>query len=496
MADPDRTLNELTVEQAHAAFRDGSLTARALVEHYLGRIAGLDREGPQLNAVLAVSPTALDDADRLDAELARTGTLSGPLHGIPVVLKDQVETAGLTTTFGNELAADYVPERDATVVTRLREAGAVVLAKTTMPDFATSWFSTSSVSGLTRNPYALDRDPGGSSSGTAAAVAANLALLGVGEDTGGSIRLPASFCNLVGVRVTPGLVSRDGMSPLVRTQDTAGPMTRTVADAARLLDVIAGFDPRDDYTAAFGTARPGGSFTQHLGTDALTGSRIGVLRQAFGPQDEPESAAVNGTVEAALARLTDAGAVLVDVEIPDLADKVAYTSVYTTRSHQDMDQFFASRPTLPVESVDAVLAAGAYHDRLDLFEAIAASPADPRDDPEYVDRLLAQQAFQREVVSLMVASGLDAICFPDVTIAAPTHADVMGRRWTCLTFPTNTVIASQLLLPAVTVPAGLTEDGLPVGLELMGVPFDEARLLGLASGVEAAVAARREPQLP
>ncbi len=490
-----RPLNELTVSAAHAAFLDGSLTARTLVEHYLDRIEALDRGGPRLNSVLAVSGTAREEADALDAHLARTGGLAGPLHGIPVVVKDQVETAGLTTTFGNRLAADYVPDRDATAVTRLKEAGAIVLAKTTMPDFATSWFSTSSVSGLTRNPYALDRDPGGSSSGTAAAVAANLALLGVGEDTGGSIRLPASFCNLVGVRVTPGLVSRDGMSPLVATQDTAGPMTRTVADAALMLDVLAGFDPRDEFTAAFATGRPGGSFAQHLADSTLAGARIGVLRQAFGPQEEAESAAVNVTVEAALAEVAAAGATLVDVEIPDLSDKVAFTSVYTTRSHQDMDAFFASRPALPVESVAAVRDAKDYHDRLDLFEAIADSPVDPRDDPSYVDRLLAQQAFQREVISLMAASGLDAVCFPDVTVAAPTHEDVMGYRWTCLTFPTNTVIASQLLFPAVSVPAGFTDGGLPVGLELMGVPFDEARLLGLAHAVERAVGARREPDL-
>jgi len=209
----------------------------------LGAHRGLRRNGPELNSILTVNPRALDEAEELDRSFGRSGEFVGLLHGVPVLVKDQAETAGIRTTFGSVAFEDHVPEEDATVVRRLKEAGAVVLAKTNLPDFATSWFAYSSAGGVTKNPYDLDRDPGGSSGGTGAAVAANLGAVGIGEDTGGSIRLPASFDNLVGVRVTTGLISRNGLSPLVVFQDTAGPMTRTVKDAAILLDALVGYDP-------------------------------------------------------------------------------------------------------------------------------------------------------------------------------------------------------------------------------------------------------------
>lgn len=371
-----------------------------------------------------------------------------------------------------------------------------MLAKTTMPDFATSWHSTSSISGVTRNPYALDRDPGGSSSGTAAAVAANLATVGIGEDTGGSIRLPASFCNLVGLPVTPGLVSRDGMSPLVLPQDTAGPMTRTVTDAAVLLDVIAGFDPSDPYTGTAVISQHRGSYTDALDASALAEARIGIVRQALGSDDEPESAAVNAVFATALEQLVATGAQLVDVSIPDLDHYVAYTSVYFSRSRADMDRFLASRPGIEATSVAQIHAEGLMHPNLDLLAGIATGPAVPSDDPEYFQRMEARDLFERTVVALMAEQCLDALCFPDVKIPAPTHTDVLASRWSCIEFPTNTVIASQLWLPAITVPAGFTGDGLPVGIELMALPYREAELLALAYGVEQAIGARRAPALP
>lgn len=490
-------LDETTIADVHTAYRAGTLTARALVQAYLDRIADVDTVGaggPELNSILAVNAAALADADTLDERLRTTGELSGPLHGIPVVLKDQIETAGLTTTYGSQTAKHNVPDRDATIVGKLREAGAIILAKTTMPDFATSWHSTSTVSGLTRNPYALDRDAGGSSSGTAAAVAANLATVGIGEDTGGSIRLPASFCNLVGLRVTPGLISRDGMSPLVEPQDTPGPMTRTVTDAAILLDVLAGYDPADPYTATAAIARNRTSYTDALTPDALRGARIGVLRQAFGSADDPEAEAVNSVIGAALDLIVAGGAELVDVEVPDLDHYVAYTSVYFSRSRADMDAFLASRPGIKATSVAQVHADGLAHPNLDLFAGIATSPAHPADDPEYYQRLEARERFQRDIIGVMATHRLDALCFPDVRIAAPTHADVLASRWTCLEFPTNTVIASQLWMPSVTVPAGFTADGLPVGLELMALPYQEADMLALAYGVERATGSRRAPE--
>lgn len=488
-------IEEATIASVHAGYRAGSFSARELVQAYLDRIEALDRNGPGLNSIISVSDTALDEADALDAALASSGELSGPLHGVPVVVKDQIETAGLRTTFGSAAAADYMPEKDATAIARLRAAGAIILAKTTMPDFATSWFSTSSQSEITKNPYDLSRDPGGSSSGSAAAVAANLGLVGIGEDTGGSIRLPASFCNLVGVRVTPGLISRSGMSSLVVPQDTSGPMTRTVEDAARLLDVMVGYDSQDSYTTVVGVARHEGSFLDGLSEATVAGKRIGILREVFADESDAEGAAVNAVLASALDKLSAAGATLIDVEIPDLMHFVGFTSVYFTRSLQDMNAFIQARPQLGFSGIDELHASGRFHRKLDLFEGIATGPKTAKDDPEYLDRILAQGEFQRSVLAIMVENELDAIAFPDTKLPAPTHEDVYSDRWTCLTYPTNTVIASQLYFPAVTVPAGFTESGLPVGLELMSVPYDEARLLKVARGVEKATDARRAPEL-
>ncbi|GGC81675.1 hypothetical protein GCM10011512_05500 [Tersicoccus solisilvae] len=494
MTTPDLA-GRLTIADVHAALRAGDYTTEDLVRACLERIEQIDRSGPQLNAIISVSTTALDEARRLDRELAEQGRLVGPLHGVPVVVKDQIETRDLPTTFGSAASGDYRPERDATAIARLRDAGAIILGKTTMPDFATSWFSTSSRSGVTKNPYDLTRDPGGSSSGTAAAVAAGLALVGIGEDTGGSIRLPASFCGLVGVRVTPGLISRAGMSSLVTPQDTAGPMTRSVQDAARLLDVLVGFDPADDYTAATVVAGSGRSYADGLESASLTGKRIGVLRQAFPDGTDPDGARVAETVQAALASMRDAGAELVDITIDELDEQVGFTSLYTTRSQADMNAFVAARPGLGIASMRQLVEDGQYHEKLDLLEAIVAGPEDPLQDAEYVSRVLAQSAFQRQVLGVMAEHRLDAIAFPDAKLPAPTHEDIFADRWTCLTYPTNTVIASQLLFPAVTVPAGRTSDGLPVGLELMAAPYGEHELLRLAAAAENTLRGWSAPEL-
>ncbi|TFC19734.1 amidase [Cryobacterium algoritolerans] len=489
------TIQEITIEEVQAGYRSGAYTAREIVQAYLDRIAAIDTAGPALNSIITVSSTALAEADALDSTLAKTGNLVGSLHGVPIVVKDQIETAGILTTFGSEASGDYVPSADATAIGRLRDAGAIILGKTTMPDFATSWFSTSSRSGITKNPYDLSRDPGGSSSGSAAAVAANLSLVGIGEDTGGSIRLPSSFCNLVGLRTTPGLISRTGMSSLVKPQDTAGPMTRTVTDAARVLDVLVGFDAADPYTAAYVVADHKESYTAGLADASVAGKRIGVLRQAFGDPSDVDGASVNAVIEEALVQLADAGAVLVDIEIPDLDHYVAFTSVYFSQSLRDMNAFLASRPALGIESIEKLYAEKRYHEKLDLLEGIATGPSTPKDDPEYLDRILAQGDFQRSVIGIIAQNQLDVIAFPDIKLTAPTHDDVFTDRWTCITYPTNTVIASQLLFPAISVPAGFTSGGLPVGLELMAVPFDESSLLQVARGVEVATHARRAPVL-
>lgn len=412
-------IEELTISAMQALLRSGELSVRELTLAYLERIETIDRSGPALNSIITVNPKALEEADRLDREFATSGQLSGSLHGVPVVIKDQIETKDMITTFGSIAQEGYQPKDDATLIKKLKASGAIILAKTALPDFATSWFGFSSMSGETKNPYVLAHDPGGSSSGTAAAVAANLALVGVGEDTGGSIRLPSSFCNLVGVRVTPGLISRDGTSPLVVFQDTAGPMARTVTDAALLLDAMVGYDPKDEYTTAALIAGHKGSYVDGLDAASLKGARLGVIRNAFGSDDDPACASVNKVISAALDVAKDAGAELIDVEIPDLMEHILATSLYLSHSRYDINQFLASRDNMPVATLEKIKEQKLYEPSLDLLEAIFEAPEHPEDDPQYFQKLAARDRFQRLVVGIVAKHNLDALVFPCTQVLPP-----------------------------------------------------------------------------
>jgi amidase len=486
-------IEETTIGDVHAAIQSETLTAKELVSGYLDRIEQIDRSGPKLNSVISINPKAVEAAAALDVEFARTGKLSGPLHGVPVVVKDQVETKDVMTTFGSIAQDGYLPQEDATAIKKLKAAGAVILAKTAMPDFATSWFAFCSKVGETKNPYVLSRDPGGSSGGTGAAVSANLGLVGIGEDTGGSIRLPSSFTNLVGVRVTPGLISRNGMSPLVVFQDTSGPMARTVRDAAILLDSMIGYDPTDEYTAAALIAGQKRSYVESLDPHSLRGARLGVVRNAFGSNDKPESRAVNRVIEDALAATKSAGATMVDVEIPNVMDHIIETSLYLTHSRYDINRFLAARPTMPTKSLEAIKKAKKYDPTLDLLEDIFNGPERPEDDPDYFRKLAARDRFQRLVVGIVGKNQLDALVFPCVQVLPPTKDDIRAGKHKCLEFPTNTLIASQTWMPSICVPAGFSEEGLPVGLEIVVLPYHEPDLFRLGAGFEAATRTRKAP---
>ncbi len=491
-------LNGTPLEQADIAtigaeLLTGRVTARQLVEAYLERIEALDHSGPELNAVVTVNPAAREQADALDRALADTGCPVGPLHGIPLVVKDCLDTADMPTSFGSEIFADYRPDADATVIARLRAAGAVIVAKTTLPDWATSWFSYSSRTGVTKNPYDLDRDPGGSSSGTGAAIAAGYATAGLGTDCGGSVRLPASFCNLVGVRSTPGLISRAGCNPLVSVQDTIGPMAKSVEDAARVFTVMAGFDETDPLTYAYSVARAPRSYLSSLVPDALQRRRIGVLRSAFGADDDPDSGPVNQVMKAALGELEAGGATLVDVTIDDLTGWIGRTSLYTIKSKYDINNWLASRPDAPVHTVAEIMESGRYHKKLDLLEALAAGPDDPLNDLEYFIAYTAREAFMKTVVNLMESNNLDTVVYPTCQVVPPTHEATDSGRWNTLNFPTNTVISSQTWMPAMTVPAGLTEAGLPVGMEILARPYDEPTMFTVGYGFEQVRGHREHP---
>ena len=484
-------VEEATISGIHEAYRSGDLSAAELVSRYLARIEAYDRNGPALNSVINVNSRAVEEAEALDKAFAEDG-LTGPLHGIPVVVKDQVETADIVTTFGSIAAKDYLPEKDATAIRLMREAGAIILAKTAMPDFATSWFGYCSAIGETKNPYDLERDPGGSSGGTGCAVAANLGAIGLGEDTGGSARLPASFDNLVGLKVTPGLISRAGMSPLVIFQDSAGPMCRTVTDTAKLLQVVAGFDPEDPYTS---TAVIAGNmdYVACLDKDALSGKTVGVLRTAFGDSSNPNAAVVNAVIKDALGALRGAGATLVDIEIPDLMDYIVYSSLYINHSRSAIDEFMASRPSLAAESVRALIDTKQYHPMLDLLEEIAEGPEDPYSDPEYYPRYTTSEKFRRVVTNEMGKAGADALVFPTTQVQSPRRDDLNAGEWKTLEFPTNTLVGAQTWMPAISVPAGFTPGGVPVGMEILGLPYREGDLLALAYSFEQATQHRRAP---
>ncbi|MFC4359213.1 amidase [Halobium salinum] len=488
-------VTEATIDDVHAAYESGELTCRELVERYLDRIEAYDGDGPALNAIVTVNDRATARADELDAAFEADGFV-GPLHGVPFLVKDQVETADVRTTFGSEAFADYHPAENATLIDRLEDAGAVVLAKTNLPDWATSWFGYSSITGRTKNPYDLARDPGGSSSGTGAGVAANLGLVGIGEDTGGSIRLPSAYNNLFGIRVTPGLLSRTGMSPLVVSQDTPGPMARTAKELAQVLDVTVGYDADDEYTAVAALTEDAGRYVDSLDPDALSGARIGVLRDAFGDADDPESGPVTRLVDEAIETMAEAGAEVVDpVSIPDLDVHLEATSLYILQSKRDLNAFFAARDDAPVDSVEELYDSGQYHEVLDLLVGIAENgPEDPTDDPGYWEAVAAQPAFQRAVLNVYAAHDLDVLLCPDAQVVPPTAESIEAGELDTLTFPTNTVVASQAGLCAVSVPAGLTDDGLPVGVELLGKPYRESTLLSLAHAFERMADPRVPPE--
>jgi amidase len=495
VSDIDTKFEELTIDAFHVALRKGDLTSARLVDWYLARIEAHNNTGAEIHAVVTVNPRARDEAAARDAHFAAHGEFVGPLHGVPVLVKDQAETAGLRTTFGSKLFEHHVPATDATLITKLKAAGAIVLAKTAMCDFAAGWFSFSSLTGHTKNPYSPDRDSGGSSAGTGAGLAADFGLVGVGEDTGGSIRIPASFNNLFGLRVTTGLISRTGFSPLVHFQDTPGPMGRTVSDVATLLDSIVGYDPTDAFTVTAATGT--GGYAAALGAGVpLRAWRVGVLETGFGPEENPDAAPVNRVVRSAITRLEDLGvATTPGLEIDGLARWIDDTSVYVKQSKADISGFLAARPDSPVSSFMEIYDSGVFHPLNDLFHGIAGGPDTFDDDADYLRLRLNQEHFRRLVLNIFAAQGIDFLVYPSVQVVPPTREELAAEKYQSLTFPTNTVIGSQSGLPALTIPVGFTEEGLPVGMELLGTPLAEAKMLQFAHAWETATRLRKAPEL-
>lgn len=459
----------------------GKTTVKQVTKAYLDAIEKLNKD---LNSFTTVNEKALEDAEKLDSLPTEK---RGPLFGVPLAIKDQIDTAGIRTTYGSKACEDYVPPKDAAIVRKLKEAGAVILGKTTLCDWAAGFSSMSSMTGTTQHPLDPSRDPGGSSAGSGTAVGAGLALAAIGGDTGGSIRLPSSFCGLVGVRMTPGRISRDGMSSLVKTQDTPGPMCRTVEDAAKILDVLLGYDELDDFTsinALTGRSASATHFQDAIAQPFLEGKRLGVLRQEFGTHK-----GIQGRLDKTLTDLKSAGVELVDVEIPGLDDFKRLTAPYVLRSKADINEFCASKEGLKHIKLEDLYDRGIYHKGLDLIPSAVKGTIKFDENPHYAKYLVKREEFQRKVASLFAKHSLDAIIYPTCKVLAPKTQQLLDGQWQHVP---NTVIGSQLLFTALSVPIGRAKDDdfpndpeLPVGLEILGVPLSEERILNLAAGVEA-----------
>ena len=483
------SFEEATVRAIHAAFASGSLTCAQLVEHYLRRIEAYDDEGPALNAILTVNPRAAGTAEDLDRLYAKTGTDGRPLHCIPVIVKDNYDTADLSTTGGSVTFAQSVPPDDAFVVRRLREAGALILAKSNLTELARGGTTVSSLGGQTRNPYDLGRTPGGSSGGTGAAIAAGFGVLGTGSDTGQSIRSPASAQSLVRIRATRGLVSRDGVIPYSFTQDEVGPIVRTVEDAARMLDVIAGYDPADPITA-FGVGKVPASYTESLDPDALDGARIGLVLGAMGQDAIHEE--VNAVVENAIATMTEAGATVVRVRTPAFADLIPDIAVAGFEFKVAFNGYLASLGSAaPVHSLEEFIERDEFYPGLRAGLEADQRVEDGLNDPEYRSRLLRREELRQAMMTVIADNQLDALLYPHQRrLVAPIGEPQLER---------NGVLSNSTGFPAITFPGGFSAPtasaplGVPIGIELLGPAWSEPTLIGLAYAFEKASRIRRLP---
>ena len=451
-----------------------------LLDAYLARIDAYDREGPRLQTMIRLNPNARSDAANRDRERA-TGAVRGPLHGIPIILKDNYDTADMPTSGGSVALAGLVPPDDAYQVRRLRQAGAVIVGKSNLHELAAGITSISSLGGQTLNPYDLSRYPGGSSGGTGAAVAANFAAVGWGTDTCGSIRIPASQNNLFGLRPTKGLSSVDGIIPLSHTQDVGGPLARTVTDLAIALDATVGMDPADRATDILrDRAHP--NFASSLNANALQGARLGILTHLFG--DAPEDQEMGDMVRAAIAQMFDAGADIVDVVIPDLDDLISNSSVIAHEFKWDLIDYLAATPGAPVGSLQDILDEGLYHAALDSRFRTRNSP-ESRDSEEYRTALAKRDVIRDAVVGVMDNEQLDALIYPTMRRPAAQMGDPQ--------LGSNCQLSASTGLPALSIPAGFTLRGLPAGLEMLGRPFADSHLLALGYAFEQITTHRRAP---
>ena len=477
--EPEFDVFEQSILQLQEAMTNDRVTSRQITEQYLARIEAFDRQGPELNSIIAINERALDQAEALDHERAETGA-RGPLHGVPVVVKDNYDMVGMPTTGGSIALADWYPPDDAFQVAKLKEAGAVIIAKTNMHELAYGITTISSLGGQTRNPYDPSRNPGGSSGGTGVAVAASFAAAGMGSDTCGSIRIPSAHHALVGLRGTIGLSSRDGIIPLALTHDIGGPLTKSVTDLAIMLDVTVGVDSADPTTElSQGHIPP--TYIDFLQEGALDGARIGTLEFLLGtaPKDQP----VRRVIQEALDAMEAAGAEIIELELPDLEDLMEGRGPILNEFRVQLAEYLET-PGTPVKSLQEILDAGLFHETLEInLRRAAGEPG--LDDPRYIEALARREVVRQTVLSAMKTHQLDAIAYPTIRrTAAPIGVPQQG---------TNCKLAPLSGLPAIVVPAGYAADGMPVGLEMLGPAWGDGEVIRLAYSFEQLTNHRRPP---
>jgi len=487
---------ETSIDAIQAAYKTGRLTAHQLVQDYLDRISAYDKQGPKINAIISLNPKALEDADRLDAAYKKSG-LTGPMHGIPILVKDEIDVAGLPTTLGTVVFKDYKPTRDSFVVEQLRKAGAIILGKTTLSEYAAG-DTFGSMFGVTRNPYDLERTVGGSSGGSGAALAANFATLALGEETVASIRRPGGWNAVVAMRPTSGLVSRSGMWDGYPTDFASmGPMALNVADLARLLDVMVGYDPEDPQTA-LGVGHKQASYTQYLDRNGLKGARIGILRESIGNTSEPDSAdfkKVNDVFEKNVAELKAAGATIVDpIVIPNLKPLLAKRVADTTASDEALRLYLGRNPNSPFKNRQDIANSPLLDQSFPLSKRDSwTAPLQPTDAAKFGDYLKARGQLMTAILKVMADNRLDAIVHKTVEHQPTLIKDGINPPYVSQKgVPSlNTFL---VFVSSITVPSGFTTDNLPVGITFFGRPYSEPELLKLGYAYEQATHHRVPPK--
>jgi amidase len=480
---------EATIEDVHAEYKAGRLTARLLVRAYLDRIEAFDRNGPKINSVISINPKALEEAEALDAAYKKSGPV-GPLHGIPVVLKDQMDVAGIPTTLGSVVFKDNIPTRDAFVTAKLKKAGAIILAKVTLGEMG-GGDSYGSLYGVSRNPYDPERTVGGSSGGTGAAVAANFATVGVGQEGFASIRRPSTWNSIVGMRPTPGLVSRSGVwAGWPSRRGSLGPMTRTVTDMAKLLDVMVGYDP-DDPVTALGVGKAPESYTKFLDKSGLKGARIGILREPMGYTTEPDSVdfkAVTKEFDRAVGELKAAGAVIVDpITVPRLNELLARRGAGDGEGVGDGAAVYFKRHEKPIFTTMEEVRNSPDYGKVMRRPSVGGRPGPGLSESVARDELML------EIMKVMADNRLDAIVHKSVEHTPTLIKDGVNPPYV------NQKGAPHLntfliYAASMVVPAGFTPEGLPVGITFFGRPYSEPTLFKLAFAYEQATKHRRAPK--